>query len=69
MCKEIRANPSRISSKSFFSLFEIFCENPLQVRAYTHFCLFQRILMFEEKMKGKGLPEGPAPKRDLSSLP
>eukprot|EP00794_Sanderia_malayensis_P015832 gene15832-17428_t len=27
------------------------------------------ILMFEEKKKGKELPKGPAPKRDLSSLP
>ncbi|XP_065067827.1 allograft inflammatory factor 1-like [Rhopilema esculentum] len=27
------------------------------------------ILMFEEKKKGKERPKGPAPKRDLSSLP
>ncbi len=30
---------------------------------------FCRILMFEEKMKGKAKPTGVAPKRDLASLP
>ena len=42
------------------------------IYSFVFFYLFKirfRILMFEEKKKGKARPTGVAPKRDLSSLP